>query len=218
MQKSDTMAELAKALVNVQSKLEGAKKDQENPFFKSKYADLTSVWNACRDLLANNGLSVVQTSSAIEGRELVLDTTLLHTSGEWISGQLSVPLAKSDPQGLGSAMTYARRYGLMAIVGICPEDDDAQSTIPAKKAEKPAQPKPATKSHINLEWLKESLDKLQDGNIEAWSNANILSFLKTKYKVEGKRVSEAVTKLDQKQSQEFIAEVHEALTKLPKLE
>jgi len=128
MLKSDTIGELTKALVNVQAKIKGAKKDEVNPFFKSKYADLSSVWEACRDLLAENGLAVIQTTSAenCQDGEIIIETILAHSSGEWIGGELLLPLAKNDPQGVGSAITYGRRYGLSAIVGICPEDDDAE--------------------------------------------------------------------------------------------
>ena len=137
MNQSDSIGSLAKALCNVQSQLEGAKKDSLNPYFKAKYADLASVWDACRDLLGRNELAVAQTSSVIEGRDLVVDTTLMHSSGEWISGQLAVPLTKQDPQGIGSAITYARRYALSAIVGISPEDDDAEAATSRPKPAKP---------------------------------------------------------------------------------
>ena len=139
MEKSDSTKELATALCIVQGKLTGAKKDSENPYFKSKYADLASVWDACRNLLSENGLSVIQTNSPSGETTMILDTTLLHNSGEWIGGSLEVPLSKSDPQGLGSAMTYARRYALAAIIGICPEDDDAEAAT--KRDVKPAESK-----------------------------------------------------------------------------
>lgn len=141
MQKSDQINELATALSKVQAKIEGAKMDAENPFFKSKYATLYSVWAACRQVLTSNGLSVVQTCSIGENEGLVVDTTLLHTSGQWISGELAIKPAKDDPQGVGSAITYARRYGLAAIVGICPEDDDAESAMERKSSTKAEEPK-----------------------------------------------------------------------------
>lgn len=128
MQKSETIAELAKALSKVQGEIKGAVKDSENPFFKSHYADLTSVWEACRELLAKNGLAVVQTMHPSESG-VIVETTLLHVSGEWIGGGLHVTPVKNDPQGIGSAITYARRYALAAIVGICPADDDAEGAM-----------------------------------------------------------------------------------------
>ncbi len=155
MNKSDEINELATALTKVQSKLEGAKMDGENPFFKAKYASLSSVWDACRKPLTDNGLSVVQTCSVGDSGGLVIDTTLLHTSGQWISGELALKPAKDDPQGVGSAITYARRYGLASIIGICPEDDDAESATerklkPALGKAKPVkvkvEPTPATDS------------------------------------------------------------------------
>jgi len=138
MIKSEEINELAAALVKVQGKLEGAKMDGVNPFFHMKYATLASVWDACRVPLASNGLAIVQTCSIGENGGLIVDTTLLHLSGQWISGQQATKPTKDDPQGMGSAITYARRYGLAAMVGICPEDDDAEAATerkPAKKAE-----------------------------------------------------------------------------------
>ena len=138
MEKSETIGELAKALAMVQGKIGGAKKDATNPFFKMSYATLASVWDACRELLSSNGLSVVQTFTPDNG-EIVIDTTLLHSSGEWITGSLSITPTRNDPQGAGSAITYGRRYALAAIVGISPEDDDAEGATqrePAKTTKK----------------------------------------------------------------------------------
>ncbi len=103
----------------------GAVKDNANPFFKSKYADLSSVWEACREALVDHGLAVIQTASTNEHGASV-ETMLCHSSGEWVSETLTLPLAKHDAQGIGSALTYARRYGLSAIVGVAPEDDDGE--------------------------------------------------------------------------------------------
>lgn len=135
MNKSETIGELTKALVSVQKGLQPAKKDSANPFFKSKYADLNSIWDSCRDLLATNGLAVMQTNEPVENA-VIVETTLAHQSGEWVSGQILLPLAKSDAQGVGSAITYGRRYGLAAILGIVSdEDDDGNAASPQKKTE-----------------------------------------------------------------------------------
>ncbi len=123
MQKSETIGELAKALCKVQSGLKPALKDSQNPFFKSSYADLNSVWDACRELLTSNGLAVAQMNLPTENG-VIVETMLMHSSGEWISGELFLPLAKHDPQGVGSALTYGRRYGLAAMVGIVADVDD----------------------------------------------------------------------------------------------
>ncbi len=149
MEKSEDIGILAKSLCEVQSKLAGAKRDSVNPFFKSQYADLSSVWDACRSLLTENGLSVVQTNSLPHQESTtVVDTTLLHSSGQWISGSLEVPLAKTDPQGLGSAITYARRYALAAIVGISPEDDDAEGAVRRDTKPKDTTTKPKEKPPV----------------------------------------------------------------------
>ena len=129
MLQSESIANLAKALSLVQGKLTHAKKDSANPFFKSKYADLESVWDACRDLLASNGLSVSQfpgTYSELD-KSMSLTTILLHESGEWISQEMSVPVSKVDAQGAGSAITYMRRYALAAVVGVVQADDDGNA-------------------------------------------------------------------------------------------
>ena len=112
MQQSESIANLAKALAIVQGKLTYAKKDSKNPFFKSNYADLESVWDACRDLLASNGLAVSQfPGSYCEiDKSMSLTTILTHESGEWISNEMTLPVSKVDPQGAGSAITYMRRY------------------------------------------------------------------------------------------------------------
>ena len=139
MLSSKELTELAVALSKAQGGMMGAKKDSENPFFKSKYADLASVWDVCRKPLSENGLSVVQTTSMPSLDRVALETTLLHISGQWIQSTYPVKPVKDDPQGLGAALTYARRYGLMAMIGIAPEDDDGESAMGReKKTEAPA--------------------------------------------------------------------------------
>jgi hypothetical protein len=123
MNKSESIGNLAKALANVQKKIKPAVKDSANPFFKSKYADLNSVWDSCRDLLAENGLSVAQVND-VSSDGVIVETVLMHESNEWLSGSIFLPLTKHDPQGVGSAITYGRRYGLAAIVGIVADEDD----------------------------------------------------------------------------------------------
>jgi hypothetical protein len=127
MNTSPSIAELAKALAAAQAIMAGARKDSSNPHFKSKYADLASVWDACREALTANGLSIVQATEPSERQEVVVVTCLLHTSGEWISSRLALPVQKGDAQGFGSALTYARRYSLAAMVGVAPEDDDGNA-------------------------------------------------------------------------------------------
>lgn len=150
IQMSATIGKLAEALSKVQGEMAAAEKNADNPYFKSKYADLATCWGVAREPLSRNGLSVVQTTAQsfeeigdASRKQLVItiNTVLMHTSGEWIAGALSMPLAKSDPQGVGSAVSYGRRYGLSAMLGIVgkDEDDDANAasmppTAPARKA------------------------------------------------------------------------------------
>lgn len=124
MQKSETITELAKAMSAVQLELKPAVKDANNPFFKSKYADLNSVWDSCRELLGKYGLAVIQGNSVGLDNTVIVETVLTHSSGQWIQSELALPLAKSDPQGVGSAITYGRRYGLAAMIGIVADEDD----------------------------------------------------------------------------------------------
>lgn len=126
---SQTIGKLIEALSKAQGVMEEAKKDSKNPYFKSAYADLGSMWNACRKPLSDNGLAIVQTVDQIEGKPCLV-TLLGHTSGEWIKSILPLPIAKMDPQAIGSAITYCRRYALGAIVGIsATEDDDGEKAM-----------------------------------------------------------------------------------------
>lgn len=127
---SEAINELATALAKAQAEIEKASKDGKNPHFKSKYATLSSVWEACKPALTANGLSVVQTmDDGHESGHVVIVTTLLHSSGQWIRGRHKIRLVKDDAQGSGSAISYGRRYGLAALVGVCTEDDDAESAV-----------------------------------------------------------------------------------------
>jgi hypothetical protein len=143
MQKSETIAALATALAKAQGEMENAGKNSVNPHFKSKYADLAEILNTVRPVLSKFGLAVTQ-FPAFEGNMASVETILTHESGEWMSGICSAPVQKSDPQGVGSALTYLRRYSLAAVCGLAQEDDDANASSKAPKqvpqAQKPAQP------------------------------------------------------------------------------
>lgn len=132
MTTSETINELAGALAKAQGQIKGAAKDADNPFFKSKYADLASVWEACRAAVTANGLSVLQAprAAAFEGGWIIeVETRLLHSSGQWMADSLTLPVGKPDAQGVGSAITYARRYALASFVGVAPEDDDGNAAV-----------------------------------------------------------------------------------------
>jgi hypothetical protein len=125
---SEDSKELAGAMLKVQSELNPAVKDASNPFARSRYATLNSVITASREALLKNGIWVVQYPVPAELGHLGLVTRLTHaSSGQWQSCLMVMPLAKSDPQGFGSAMTYARRYSISALIGLIVEDDDAES-------------------------------------------------------------------------------------------
>lgn len=142
-EQSEQINELVKALVEVQRNMAPVIKGKSNPFFKSKYADLTSIWDALRESLADNGLAVLQTNDGEAENAVTIVTTLAHTSGQWIRGRLHMPLAKNDPQGVGSAITYGRRYTLAAMLGVAPEDDDGEGAMGRGKAAKHETPPPA---------------------------------------------------------------------------
>jgi len=125
--KSESIKEIATALSKAQGQFDHAKKDVKNEFFKSKYADLASVIDAAKKPLSENGLSVAQVVDADENGNISLETILMHVSGEWISGKYPVRPVKTDPQAMGSAITYARRYAFSAITGIAADDDDGNA-------------------------------------------------------------------------------------------
>lgn len=128
MNKSESIAKLSAALSKAQSKLTPAKKKGENPYFKSKYATLETVWEACREVLAANDLAVIQ-SPQLHEESACLETLLTHSSGEWVRSLMPLMLTKQDPQTMGSALTYARRYALAAMIGIVQKDDDGEKAM-----------------------------------------------------------------------------------------
>lgn len=126
MKMSDAIDQMGTALAAAQGEIENASKNSQNPHFRSKYADLAEILNTVRPVFAKHGLSVVQSPSYADGLVSVT-TTLLHASGQWMQDTASAPASKLDPQGVGSAITYLRRYSLAAFAGIAQEDDDANS-------------------------------------------------------------------------------------------
>ncbi|MDD2389206.1 MAG: ERF family protein [Desulfobacterales bacterium] len=138
---SSEITALATAMIKVQQTLPAAPTDRENSFTKSRYATLNSVFRACRDALLSQGIWVTQYPVPVEQNHLGLVTKLVHAeSGQWQSSLMVMPLPKNDPQGYGSAMTYARRYGLTALVGIVIEnDDDGEAACPKRMSAKQTQ-------------------------------------------------------------------------------
>ena len=156
MKHSESIALLAGALAKAQLQIEPASKNATNPHFRSHYADLASIWDACRGPLNTNGLSIVQFPCDGEVGRTGLCTMLLHSSGEFISEVVTTRSQKDDPQGLGSALTYLRRYALAAVVGVtATEDDDGNAaSTPANArvaapAPRPYIPPPVSMPAVN---------------------------------------------------------------------
>ncbi len=135
MCQSEQINELAAALNKAQAQMMGATKDAKNPFFKSKYATLNSVWEAVKDAVLANGLTVLQ-PIYLNQNQPVVKTTIMHTSGQFITSECPIVCAKAnDPQALGSAITYARRYSLASMLGVMTdEDDDAERAMNRPKS------------------------------------------------------------------------------------
>lgn len=161
MQKSDSIKELATALAKAQGQLENASKSSTNPHFKSKYADLAEVINTVRPVFAEHGLSVMQCPS-FEAGVVSVETVVMHSSGEWMASTVSAPVSKQDAQGVGSAITYCRRYSLAAVAGIAQEDDDANSAV----GRAPAKPASKQKQSLNGERFAAALAKVKAGEYE----------------------------------------------------
>jgi len=142
----DTFSKVASALVKAQKEFGPALKSSSNPHFKSRYADLAACVEAVVESLNNNGIALTQRVSPSENG-VIVETVFIHESGEVINcGQLHVPASKHDAQGYGSALTYARRYSLMAACGIAPEDDDGNAA--SKRPTAPAIPTPDITDHL----------------------------------------------------------------------
>lgn len=147
MEKSESIKELATALAKAQSEVGNAKKDSNNPFFNSKYADLATVMDVIKPVFTKHGLSFVQMPGH-DGDMLTVTTMLLHSSGEYISQVAKVRPVKPDPQAAGSAITYLRRYALAAFAGIAQEDDDGNGASQGDNKEKKPTIKPKVAPNV----------------------------------------------------------------------
>lgn len=140
MNQSESIASLSKALAAANKVVENATKNAVNPHFKNKYADLAAVLDTVRAVYADNGLSVIQAAGAVyieQKLHAVVETQLVHESGEWVRGTLMLPVKDPTAQGLGGAITYGRRYALAALAGIAQEDDDGNTASGAGTRSKP---------------------------------------------------------------------------------
>jgi len=174
MNRSESIAKIASALVKAQAEMGNAVKDSKNPFFKSKYADLNAVREACMPALNKHGVSVIQPTSVIDGK-LYVETVLLHESGEFLSGLYEVVVGKqNDPQALGASISYSRRYGLQSMVNIGAADDDAESAIDRGNSRATT----VTTSAAN------NVDKLEEAPVQSAPTASRGSFRKNAAKAE----------------------------------
>jgi hypothetical protein len=170
---SEQLGELFGALAKAQAQIKTAVKDSTNPFFKSQYTSLDGCWATCREPLSSNGLTIIQTVHE-EGARTYLCTILGHTSGQYIESTMPLLPGKPDPQSLGSALSYARRYSLCAIVGLTQGDDDGEEAMKgyrepqdsyyAKKTQqKPKEQAPEARERTVEEFVQELKD-LDVGN------------------------------------------------------
>lgn len=149
---SEQIDQIASALADAQADLGVVFKQSQNDAFGSKYADLTRVWEAFQRVGPRHGLSVVQMPGHYDAsaRTMAMSVKLMHNSGQWLAGDMSMPLSRGDAHAYGSACTYARRYSLAAIIGICPHDDDGNeasgivAALPAGKRTSQAFPQGAS--------------------------------------------------------------------------
>lgn len=163
---SETRAELAKAMVAAQQSLGLVAKSAVNPHFKSRYADLATVLDAILPALNGAGISLMQAPGGDSDGNVTLTTTLLHESGEWMESTLTMRPTKSDPQGVGSAITYARRYAALAVAGAAPEDDDGNS---ASQRESKAKSRDI---YTRLSETAREAASLSESALTAWWHAN----------------------------------------------
>lgn len=133
MQKSESIAALAEALAKARGEFSEVKKSSSNPFYKSKYADLSVIIDATYKSLSKNGLAVMQFPGEVNGGAVTILTMLLHASGEWVSEETTMPVSKNDAQGIGSALTYGRRYALQSLLNVAAEEDDDGNGAVSKK-------------------------------------------------------------------------------------
>lgn len=155
---SGEINEISRALSKVQGALKHASKESNNPYFKSKYADLAEVWNTCRRLLSENDLSVVQLLEMIDGKQALV-TILSHSSGQWMKSTAILPISKPGAQEIGSCITYFRRYSLAAMVGVYQDDDDGEQ---AQKEYRKEEEKDAKLSKDQIKKIRSLIEKIDD--------------------------------------------------------
>jgi hypothetical protein len=176
MKMSEKINELATALVVAQGLIQNPTKSVSNAFFKSKYADLAGVIDVCRPAFTEAGIAVIQAPSTTDDGSIAVTTTLVHTSGQWMSEQISMaidPSAKNPAQAAGSLITYLRRYSLSAFANVAQEDDDGNSL----KVAEPARIQPSSITDKQVQQIKSLLDEGEAGSEEKFLAAYKISSL-----------------------------------------
>lgn len=165
------MSDAIKALAKAQTEMGKAIKNAKNPHLKSNYADLGSVMEACFDALHANGFAIMQPCGADERGQYV-ETVLAHASGEMFSSRVHLVVGKNDMQGVGSAITYARRYGLLGMAGLAPEDDDGEATKAAPR-QQPANHAPAGPSKADQAAAANMIAAIHEHGEAAWNDPRL---------------------------------------------
>lgn len=159
MNTSESVTKLAPALLAAQKAITFAVKDAVNPHLRNKYADLPAVIDAIKVALNDAGIAFMQSGTRSDDGKLHLTTRLMHESGEWIQDTLVMPIPKADPQGYGSALTYARRYALAAITGLYQDDDDGERSTAKSRDAAPV------KKNLTQKIATELIGRLQNNAI-----------------------------------------------------
>lgn len=173
MHKSQNLSELAKSMILFQVKVESIKKDAKNPFFKSSYASLSNILESIKEPLIESGLSLLQFPTGDYG----LTTILLHESGEYLKSEYSMKPVKDDPQGRGSAITYARRYAIASILSLnIDEDDDGNTATYGGK-------NPQEAEDNNKQWLNKGSKDFENAKEKLAAGKITIADVRKHYKV-----------------------------------
>lgn len=182
---SEEIKDLVSSLAKAQGTMKPAVFNRINPHFKTRYADFTSCMDACRSPLSDNGIAIIQYCSTIDGK-LSLVTMLAHTSGQWMKSEFPLIASKMDSQGIGSAMTYAKRYSLCGMVGIVADeegDDDGENAVGRGKQECGKAPSPRLlPPTINSSQIE--VIKVLESQLDEECRDKLNKWLKSTYKVE----------------------------------
>lgn len=219
MKTSENLNEITKALAKAQGEFSTPQKTKVN-YYKKKYADLADIWGACREALSANGLALIQAPETTEAGELLLETTLLHESGQYISSALLIKGAYKDVQAMGSSITYVRRYAMCGMLGIVADDDDDGETAGTgnKEQGKQQSPPPQNKQGNGKPALKhgtiteEQVEAIKSFMGELKMNPNSLLLICNRefnFKTaEGKAIQQASIELSKEQAEQVLEKLN----------